>query len=70
MDTNDRIHVPAWLSGLDVPATKLDIIRHAKRNTCPAGTVESLAVMPDISYRSVVEVATMLPRRQEAGSGG
>jgi hypothetical protein len=63
MDTYDRTRIPEWLTGLDVPATKLDIIRHAEGHACPAATVELLPAMPDISYRSVMEVATMLPRR-------
>lgn len=44
------------LKGLDFPARKQDLIRHAKSNGAEGAVIEVIEKMPDDEYRSMADV--------------
>lgn len=46
----DFIEVQKYLSGMDYPASKQDLVAHAEKNGAPKEVVEELRRLPDEEY--------------------
>jgi hypothetical protein len=61
MPLTDPRQLRAWLSGVDYPAEKNELVTQATRNGAPEDVLAALRSIPPVSYASRSEVATSVP---------
>ena len=54
--TESPISIAKYLSGIDFPAGKQDLVEHAKSNHADKEVLEVLKRMPDQTYKSMKDV--------------
>lgn len=58
----DFILVQKYLSGMEYPATKEELIRHAERNSADDEALEALRAIPDGEYEGPNRVSEAVAR--------
>ncbi|MFW5652608.1 MAG: DUF2795 domain-containing protein [Planctomycetota bacterium] len=56
-DKANPIAVEKYLKGIKFPATKADLVNHAKGHDAPDDVVNTLRMMPDREFGNAAEVA-------------
>jgi hypothetical protein len=58
----DFIEVQKYLSGVDYPATKDQLIEHARKQGAPDGVIEALSSLPDDEYDGPNKVSSAVAK--------
>ena len=57
MKNPDPIHVQETLSGLEYPATKRQVVVHAKKAGADNATINAIESLPDQTYNSPADIS-------------
>ena len=49
-------NVATYLKGIDFPAKKQDLIKHARQNKAEQAVMDELNKMPDMEYKNMADV--------------